>query len=105
MVNRKIDGLTEDEFDTLVLVLGLVKEGWSYRKIGRVLNADDHKVKSLYDKALQLKEEGNLRKNATREGVVDIVYVGDSNDLEGIERGIIERQSGRRPTRHKATDY
>lgn len=104
-MKRKIDGLTEDEFDKLVLVLALRNKEWSFRKIGRVISADDKTVKSLWSKALQLKKDGKLTKNTTKEGVIDIVYVGDSNDLEGIERGIIERQSGRRPIRHRSTDY
>lgn len=104
-MKREIDGLTEDEFDKLTLVLALATEGWSFRKIGRVISADGKTVKSLHDKALQLKEEGKLTKNTTKERVIEPIYVGDSNDLEGFERGIIERQSGRRLTRHNADDY
>ena len=104
MAIRKIDGLTEDEFDTLVLVLGLVKEGWSYRKIGRVLSADDKTVKSLYEKALRLKEGGNLRKTASSERAIRVDYVGGPQELEEIEGGLIDRQYGRRPTGHKADE-
>lgn len=104
MVNRKIDGLTEDEFDTLVLVLGLVKEGWSFSKIGRVIDRSHNTVKVLYDKALQLKEDGKFTKSASSERAIRIDYVGNSQDLENIEMGLIDRQSGRRPTGHK-TDY
>lgn len=104
MVNRKIDGLTEDEFDTLILVLGLVKEGWSYHKVGRVIARSVNTVKSLYLKALQLKEDGKLHKTASRERDIRIDYVGSSQDLEDTEMGLIDRQFGRRPTGHK-TDY
>jgi len=82
--DRKIDGLTEDEFDKLTLVLGLVNHGWSYRKIGRILMHSDMTIKSMYGKALQLKDDGKLCKTAKSERVVKIVYVGGSNDLDYI---------------------
>lgn len=104
MVNRKIDGLNENEFDTLVLVKGLIDHGWTFNKVGEVISKHHTTVKSLYTKALSFHDEGKLAKNANRERDIRIQYVGNSQDLENIEMGIIDRQSGRRPTGHKS-DY
>lgn len=101
-MKRKIDGLTENEFDTLVLVKGLTEHGWSWNKIGLVIGKSHTTVKSLYDKALQLNSDGKLAKTASSERAIRIDYVGGPQELEDIEGGLIDRQYGRRPTGHKA---
>lgn len=105
MSKRKIDGLTENEFDTLLLIKGLVEHGWTFNKIGIVIGKSHTTVKSLYNKSLQLKDEGKLAKNASSERTIRVDYVGSSQDLEQIEQGLIARQYGRRPCGHNADDY
>lgn len=100
MSKRKIDGLTENEFDTLTLVKGLVEHGWSYNKVGKVIGKSHTTVKSMYDKALKLDEEGKLAKNGVCERRVQLIPVGGSAELEAIEMSEIDRQMGRRPKYH-----
>jgi hypothetical protein len=104
MAKRKIDGLTENEFDTLILVKGLVEHGWSFNKVGLVIAKSPHTVKSLYEKALRLNEDGKLQKTASSERAIRIEYVGGPQELEEIEGGLIDRQYGRRPIGHKSDE-
>lgn len=101
---KRMNGLTENEFDTLVLVKGLVEHGWSYNKVAEVISKHHTTVKSLYEKALELHNSGRLAKTATCERTIRLQYVGGTQEIEEIERGQIERQSGRRPTGHRSDD-
>jgi hypothetical protein len=105
MSKRKIDGLTENEFDTLTLILGLVDHGWSFNKIGLVISKHHTTVKSLYEKALQYKEAGKLAKTASSERSIRIQYVGGTQELEQIEEAVIDRQSGNLRPRGHLSDY
>lgn len=105
MSKRKIDGLTENEFDTLVLIKGLVEHGWSYNKVAIVIGKSHTTIKSMYNKALQLNEDGKLAKTASRERDIRVQYVGGSKELEDMEGAIIDRQSGRGGPRGATSDY
>lgn len=96
MRSRQIDGMNEEQFDKLTLVLGLRKHGWSFRKIGRIIRTPTNTVISLYKKALRYRHSGKLNKNANNERVCQILYVGGTNELEEIEKGLIDRQHGKK---------
>jgi hypothetical protein len=91
----KKNDVNETNFDTLVLVLGLYRYGWSARKIGRVISQHHTTVKALIDKALDLKEEGKLANSYTYEGNIALSYVGGTPELERCERVFIEKLHGK----------
>ena len=76
------------DYDKMVLVKGLVDYGWSFRRIGKLLNHSHNTVKTIYFKALELSELGELTESPKGKGGVDLRYVGNSHDLEYIDAQI-----------------
>lgn len=105
MAKKLVDGLSENEFDTMTLVLGLVGHGWSFNKIGKVIARSPHTVKSLWEKALQYKDAGKLHKSASSEGGIRLQYVGNSQDLEELENAVLDRQMGKGRPKGQLSDY
>jgi hypothetical protein len=101
----RLKRLKPEEEDSLgFVIVGLVNLGWSFRKIEKLIGRHIDVVTRLYSNALDKIEAHETNDSALLRGVereVSLTYVGDSNELEGYERAIIERQQGRRPTGHK----
>jgi len=81
--------------DQLSAIWTLVKVGWKFRRIARlILPRSHHTVRGYYEKACEEIESGNLPILAKDEKALRIRYVGSSKDIEYIHGKIKGNQCG-----------
>ena len=83
--------MTQDEYDVMTAVVGLVNAGWSFRKIarfGELLPTGRDAVKSLYTKALDELDTDNSDNLPKSRKSIDLRYVGDTSDVEYLDGAI-----------------
>lgn len=107
-MRAKAKKLTPEEEDILgMFIVGMVKMGWSFTKIEKLIGRHFDVVTRLYTNALDKIETGESDSSTLLQGCnkkFGLIYAGGSSELEGFERAEIERQYGRRPTGHKSDE-
>jgi len=104
----RLKRLSKEEEDSLgFVIVGLVRLGWSFRKIEKLIGRHIDVVSRLYSSTLDKIESGITNESIVLKGrkkEVDLLYVGGSQELENIESAKIDHQFGHLRSEYNTSD-